>query len=78
MTSSTTAVVEFPTPEAAEECLDRGVFSWDLGTESHVFNVERFGKKPFYFSTLKHMTLMICKIPRKHTTSKAFSGSIRN
>ncbi len=68
MTSPTTAVIEFPTPDPVEDCLSRGVFAWDCGNEgSHVLRAEKFGKNLLFFHS-KHMILMICTIPHKHTS----------
>ena len=56
MTSQTTAVVEFKTPDVAENCLERGVYSWDGGRGIEWFRVERFGKNLFFHS--KHIDSM--------------------
>ena len=49
MTSPTTAVIEFGTPDDAKDCLQRRYFTWDLGKTSHVITVEVFGKNLFIF-----------------------------
>ena len=74
MTSPTTAVIEFGTPDAAKECLDRRLFTWDLGKSSHVVTVEKFGKNLFIsFFHCKHMTDII---PRKNPMIKVILGSL--